>query len=389
MDATLKDIAERAGVSQVTVSRALRGVGRVNSQTAEQIRKVADELGYHRTRAVVMPNGVRRGRGDHVLKIMLASFASSKDDRGNEIHRSRMETSLEQRLVELGGVFRSQNFETLDAFEAVFARFRPHGVALKGYAPPLWVDRLSKRLPVVGSAAQQHMSGIDVVHTNEAAAANSVVEWLADWGHHRLAWCGILDFGRPSNVPPDLEKGPPPDRLFKSSHRPRFATWAGYTHCQPDYEHDLILVERHWDRQSFEATVAEMADRLLSSPLQPTVAVCGADLYAMPLIHELTRRGVRIPEDIGVVGYGGIPQHTDRGQTLSTVVLPSEQTGLIVPELVQRRVADPAAMPLKIELPAEIVPGQTVAPRPEPSQNVSIASGKNPGAASHPTIDPS
>jgi hypothetical protein len=74
MAVTLKNIADELGVSQMTVSRALRGVSRINPRTRQKVRQAAVRLGYQPIGGVMFSPTIRSGKGNHTLRLLLPTI---------------------------------------------------------------------------------------------------------------------------------------------------------------------------------------------------------------------------------------------------------------------------------------------------------------------------
>ena len=75
MAVTLKNIADELGISQMTVSRALRGVSRINPETRQRVREAAVRLGYQPIGGVMLPPTIRSGKGNHTLRLLLPTIS--------------------------------------------------------------------------------------------------------------------------------------------------------------------------------------------------------------------------------------------------------------------------------------------------------------------------
>jgi LacI family transcriptional regulator len=99
---------------------------------------------------------------------------------------------------------------------------------------------------------------------------------------------------------------------------------------------------------------------LLTKPLdqRPTVAVCWADTYAYALLEDCRRLGLRVPEDLAVVGFDGIKTRITPAQVLTTVRAPwaavAEKTIDILMEVIEGQ-----AVEHEIVFPVELVVGDT------------------------------
>ena len=356
MTVTLKDIADRAGVSVATTSRVMRGVGRINAETADRVRAIASELGYWKCKSLAFPAANYRGKADHTLRILLARSTARSDSQTKELD-DRFEKIVGDQLARLDARFEVLSLGDPERFEAFMQSFRPHGVILLSIAPRNWLSNLSKRVAVVGTADQAWQSGIDSIDVNEQRAAAEILQCLRDLGHRY-----IVDYDHPSfTASKPLGEMEPWQITSMTAEAPRQAAWSIYTlRDAAPMVPNMVLVPRQWGIQSLEQTMDQTIDRVFAIKPTPTAIVVGSAICAVTLVERLQERGVRVPEDVGVVAYGG--GFTERPPHLTTLRLPVAEMAQLAPEVIQRRVADPDALPLSLRLDGQLVMGRTLVP---------------------------
>lgn len=72
---TLQDVSKVAGVSVITASRAIRGIGRVNPETRELVLEAARKVGYSRADGLIFPNSSLTNKSEHALRILYCLFS--------------------------------------------------------------------------------------------------------------------------------------------------------------------------------------------------------------------------------------------------------------------------------------------------------------------------
>ena len=386
MAVTLKDIAQASGVSVATASRALRGMGYVDPERAHRVRRVAAELGYWRSSTLAFPSAIYRPNTYQSLRVMLAR----RDARGTRPLGQRglqLEQSIRSAIELVEGEFLAHDLVAPEVFEQALSRFKPHGVILDNMMPLRWLEDISRRVAVVGKSVHSACLGIDTADVNEALTAARIVDWLDRLGHRHFAWVGIENYNDAAQKCCEaFGEISLHEAAAMRTHTPRFAAWEAYTrrHVEPMYPH-RILVDRDWHTTSHEEAVAEASDRLLALRPRPTVAIAASAVTAHALIEALARRGVRVPHDIGVMGYGSHspPPDVDDRIDLATVLLPVQRIGQLAAELIQRRVGDPQALSLNLTLEADIYAGNTLMPLAEMDRESEPRSTRT-----HPTSSP-
>ncbi len=89
----------------------------------------------------------------------------------------------------------------------------------------------------------------------------------------------------------------------------------------------------------------EAARRLLALDEQPTAIVCAGDVVALGVIHGVRGSGLRVPDDVAVIGYGDIPFAAASSPTLTTVRLPADELGREAVRALRRAIDDGAPQP--------------------------------------------
>lgn len=365
MTVTLKDIADEVGVSQMTVSRALRGVSRIKSDTRRKVRDAASRLGYMPITGVMLPPVIRNGKGNHSLRVLLPTVSRRIGAEGGAWWLDRMARAMRQRLELSNGRLVEQHFPDVQALLDEWRRGRFHGAVLRQPLPYEWVEPMLKLGAVIYAVEFDHQLGVDSVYSNEHRSAAVVMDLLTGRGHHQIAWLGILDRYGPYQVVFDpADEASSADRQAITVHGARHAAWANIVYCQLDtHRHPLVLIERDWRTQGLEACVTQGLEQILARNPRPTAIVCSCDPIATCLIDLLSERGLRVPQDMSIVSYGGSQAATEASPALTSVCMPMETIGQVIPELIERRLADPAAVPISVQFQTTLFEGDSVADR--------------------------
>jgi LacI family transcriptional regulator len=362
MRVTLKHIADELGMSQMTVSRALRGVSRTRPQTRKRVRETAVRLGYQPIGGVMLPPTVRSGKGNHTLRLLLPTVSRRIGAEAGSWWLDRMVRAMRSRLELSNGRLVEQHFPDLDDLLAEYHRGHFHGIVLRQPLPNAWVQRLLAIAPVVYAVEFDHQLGVDSVYSNEHRSAAMVLDYLVRRGHERIIWFGILDRHAPSQVISSAQdESSAADRQAFSVHGARHAAWAYISQGQlVQQKQPLVLVERDWRTQDLETVVAQGMERILACDPRPTAVVCSSDPVALSFIDLLARRGLKVPRDISVVSYGGGNEAKSANPSIATVEMPMETIGRVIPELIERRLADPQAVPISVQFETTLYKGASV-----------------------------
>lgn len=264
-----------AGVSVATVSRALRGLDRVSPETRERVLRVAQDLHY-----VASPTATSLASGRTRVVAVVAPFltrwffatlvsAIEKTLRAKEHHVILFDLeddTYDQRLP------LSQNmlWKRVDGVITLNVPMSPEEVDL--------VDRLGLPLVAIGSP----VPGRACVRIDDRATMRIAVEHLAGLGHTRIGYIGAV----PQNV---AHVQTPQDRLeaFREAVRERGLV------CE-----DGWVLGSDW---TAEAAARDSAT-LLAGDDRPTAVVSASDEMAIGVREAARRLGLRVPEDLSVVG---------------------------------------------------------------------------------------
>lgn len=324
---TIVDVANAAGVSISTASRALRGLDRVSPQTRERVRRAADQLGY-----VAAPTGTALASGKTGVIALVAYrvtywyFASAV-------------TAIQRRLRE--GGYRTMLFD-LDETSFGGRRELDQGMLVKrvdgviSLCVPLsdeerdLLDRFDLPLTSMGTV----LNGRPCVCIDDAQAMRMATRHLLDLGHRDIAYVGELEPGFVFTETPHARQEAFRDVIEAAGLDPRTDGIA-----LPDWT---------------SASGARAGHALLTSQRRPTAIAAAADDLAFGVLAAAGRLGLRVPEDVAVVG---IDDHALAPVfDLTTVRQNVDRLGAEAADVLLRRLRDPAGpTPTDIRLPAELV----------------------------------
>ena len=291
------DIAHRAGVSQATVSRALRDSPLVNPQTRERVKKIARELNYQVDRTAA---GLR-SQQSNTLAILLFEDPTSDDSQINPFFLSM-----------LGNITRAaarRNYDVLVSFQQLSTDWhikyqvsnRADGIILLGYGGYSgFADKVDKLVKaeahfVVWGATGPGLSG-QTIGCDNASGAYDATSHLIKLGRKNIAFFG----GNTENSPE-----------FKQRYE-------GYCEAlrSAGMKVDAAL---QFNADSQESSGASAASSLLKTGKPFDAIFAASDLIAIGAIKHIRREGKRIPEDVSVIGFDNIPAASYFTPSLTTV----------------------------------------------------------------------
>jgi LacI family transcriptional regulator len=139
---------------------------------------------------------------------------------------------------------------------------------------------------------------------------------------------------------------------------------AALADCNTPLREELIIESDFWQLPSYEATKAFSTKAFLERvrPL-PTAIFASNDLSAFGAMDAVREAGLRIPEDISIVGFDDIPQASVVYPKLTTVRQPLEQMGRVAVKMLLEQIENPGRPPRRVTLATQLVIRDSCAPR--------------------------
>lgn len=323
---TISDVAKRAGVSPVTVSRVINNAPNVNAITREKVHHAIEALGYvpsgaaqslrsKRTRslALLVPDitnafwttiarGVEDAAQSHNYSVLLCNT-----DESNAKQQRYLDVVISQRV---DGVIIAPH----DSDAENLAKLRHRNI------PTVVIDR--------------HIEGweVDAVVGDSISGARALTQHLINLGHQRIA---IIS--GPANTSTSM------DRV------------AGYhialNEAGIPLEPDLI---KYGEFRS--ASGEQLTLQLLDDGLKPTAIFAANNVIAMGVVDALEKRRLRVPQDIALVCFDDLPNTSHFFPFLTVAVQPAYDMGLNAAQLLLSRLnAEVNLQPRRVVLPTRLI----------------------------------
>ena len=305
----LSDVAAAAGVSLATASRALNGQAGVGAALAEKVREVAGNLGYvANVHARQLAGGTTSVIGLIVHEIDDPFFTEI----AGGIVRSALEESL---MVQVSHSGRDPAQELRQITTLVVQDVDAIIIAGSGYVDPAREARARDvlrayqqrggRVAVIG----RHHLGVDAVLPDNVKVGAAAAQHLVQLGHRNvLVAAGSEQLTTIA------------DRL--SGIRSAFEEFG----IQPIVLHGEFSLDGG----------ARIASRINELAAPPSAVIALSDLMAIGVLQELLRQGMRVPDDISVVGIDDITVSQSLAPALTTVAVPLAEMGQIAFSMVRR-----------------------------------------------------
>jgi LacI family transcriptional regulator len=327
---TINDVAKRAGVAPITVSRVINNSGYFSEETRQRVETAINELGY-------VPNRLARGlrtKRTNTLALVMTDITNPffttvargvedvageagytvtfcNTDESEEKERKYLDLLVQQQV---GGIL------------LVPARSRPDSVNfLKKHSTPVVV--LDRRLPG---------GEIDVVRCDSEAGAHEIVRLLINLGHKRIAM-----LGGPKGV------STADDRLL------------GYQQALAESglnaEKELVQAGAFTQESGYE-----MARKAISRSPRPTAFFAANNFIAFGALKALREEGLDVPDDLALVAFDDLPPALVTFPFLTVVAQPAHEMALEATKLLLARMeSDSDREGQEIVLPTELIVRQS------------------------------
>lgn len=328
---TITDVAKRAGVSKSLVSLVMRGERHVSAVRREAVQKAVAELGYR-------PNAMAQGlvqRRTRMIGVMVSDlhnlfFADVSAGIQDQAARSRYRV-----LTNTGNRVAAQEDEAIESL----LQLRADGLILAG---PLLESRLivkaSKEVPMVLVGRAAEAASLDSVTNDDHAGAVMVVEHCASLGHKQIVH---IDGGQGAGAAARRQG------YLDAMRRLRLGK-------------NAVVVPGTFTEEGGHAG----ALRVLELRPSPTAVFASNDLAAIGALNAIEERGLRVPDDISLVGYDNTSLAALRHISLTTVHQPRLEMGQMAVSMLIERIEEGRTRPRRAVLtPSLIVRGTTAPPR--------------------------
>jgi DNA-binding LacI/PurR family transcriptional regulator len=309
---TMEDVARVAGVSRALVSLVMNGSPKVSEQRRQAVLAAAEKLGYS-------PHAMARSlasRTSTVLGVMVSDlhnpFFAEVVDGLDEV------AAVEgfELIINTGGRSPAREKRAVNGLLA----FRPAGLALLGpVVPPTTLAAAAEQAPVVLVARSSRLSTLDTVNDDGEAGSGLAVDHLVSLGHEKIAH---LDGGVGSQAP-QRRRG-----YVSAMQRHGLKPW--------------VIPSEYTDIAG-----ARAVRHLLTGGDLPTALVAANDVNAVGAISALEEAGLRVPQDISIVGYDNTSLAGLRHVSLTTIDQPRHEIGRLAGEALLQRVRGERTEPVK------------------------------------------
>ena len=322
---TIRDVAARAGVSTATVSRVLAGQNGVGKKVRELVTEAAQQLDYQPNRlARYLRVGLRKVIGVVIPDLQnpfLTSVVHGVEDvlcrEGYSLLLAHSDGLAEREQTQLA-VLRGEEVAGL--------------VLIPNNGPEANYESLQAwKIPVVAVDRTPRGFQVDLVRSNNQEAMREATRHLLSHGYKAI---GFINGPAEISVAQERLAGYY-DALREASLTPR----------------DFLVIHSDFRQEGGHAAMGQLL-RLAKPPRAVLIANNLMALGALQAIHE---RGLRIPDEVAVLGFDDMPWATSLRPPLTAVAQPAEEIGRTAAQLLLDRLNDPSRMARQVILPATLV----------------------------------
>ncbi|GHO99218.1 LacI family transcriptional regulator [Reticulibacter mediterranei] len=345
---TVKDIAQEAEVSIATVSRVLNNHSNIKDELRQRVLHVAVELGYFKTGGLPTARHDRRALKEIGFLLNYADLEEPSSDTSfwaHILHGAEREARKANITITYRGVGIQQPLYLL---LNTLHEMRAGGILLVGPAKPAIVEAIVQTnipLVLVDNSVRLPGRSVDAVLSDNFEGAKEAVAYLVAQGHQRIAFLG----GYAGNDLSSLDK-------IYTFERRKDGYFSALRDAQLPISDELVVVYNTLQPDDVFAA----CQRLLLA--RPTALFCVNDPVAGRAMRALRELGVRIPEDISIVGFDDVEIAEHLIPPLTTVRVNREAMGATAVKSLMARIANPQALGVTSVLDVELIKRASVQP---------------------------
>lgn len=332
MSATIKDVARLAEVSISTVSRVINNSKPVSSDVKQRVIEAIDELGY-------IPNEVARSlvtKKSNLIGVVVTDIGNS--------YIAQIVRGIEEigRMYNYDIILSSSynNLETELKFAKILKNKQVEGIIMvsENFDEETIEVLRSFRRPFVYLNRYNRTDEIFTVSLDNKEAIDLMMDHLLDRGHREILYISSNSFGS------------------KSVENTKIAAYKGFTRARGLSEHIITI-----DGYDFEAGYSSGA-KIMSYAKEHGISAifCAYDELALGLLNYSYDKGISIPDDISIVGFGNIKIASLYRPRLTTIVEPYYDIGAVAIRKVIKDINDEEHIDEDTYLPSRILEGDSV-----------------------------
>ena len=316
---TLRDIAEKLGVSACSVSHAVNGTGRLAPETRERILAAVHELGYRKNYAAT----ALRSGNSRTIGVVFPSL---------QLYLYELMVTLEKAFRQRGYSLIYTFFERKESYLADYAAAVEHLLRMNVSAiiTPTFQYVPDTSIPII--LWGNDIPGFDCVFNDKIHFGHDIIRRVWKMGHRRIGVAGRLA------------------EVRYTAMRETLSRLGSKFYLESD---QTLSVEPR--KAGIDAIRAYARLRV-----KPTVILFHSDEMAVAAMGEAVRRGIRVPEDLSIVGSNELRPYRDVSPSLATYEGRYEEMARLLAEVTLNRLRDPELPLQRRSIRRGFIPGDSL-----------------------------
>ena len=300
--ATIKDIADKVGVSQSTVSRVLNLDESLNvsNDTKIKIFSVAEELEYV---------SLRNRKKNKVQSVAIINWYTAEQELEDTYYlslRIAVEKACAKNSLNRTRIYSGESIDELSKQDGVIC------IGKFGDEEIQKIEKLSKNIVFVDSSPDSRKFDSVIIDFNEAM--DESLDYLYDLGHRKIAFVSGVEFYKNS------------DKCVEDLRR---SSYIDYVKSKNIYDENMIKTGKYTYKDGYE-----LVKELLSQNNIPTALFVGSDTMAVGAYKAIYESDLKIPNDISVISFNDQPSAKYLIPSLTSVKVYTEHMGISAVDLI-------------------------------------------------------
>jgi LacI family transcriptional regulator len=331
---TIKDVAERVGVTAATVSYVFNGSAQISDTVKEKVFAAAKELGYVpnlSARSLSSNNskliGVVIPQEEHESKLLLSNSFYSEI-----ISVIEFESRKNGYDIILSGA------DINERFYGLIQKRSLDGLIVIGVYPDEFYEGIkNSNIPIVAIDSYFEHYSFHSIKINDEYGGYMATKYLIDKGHKKIAFAAG-NIGKSDVV------------------KNRYNGYLAALKEEGISINEKLIFQEHITYSGG----AKIAEKFISQKTDATAIFCTADLMAIGMMNEFYKQGIKVPEDISIIGFDDIPISNYVMPGLTTVHQNIAQKGELAIRFIFETINNSSYAKQERTLPVEIVERNTV-----------------------------
>lgn len=321
----IKDVARIAGVSAATVSRAINNSDSVTRETKSRIMKIIEETGY-------VPNLVGRNLRQSKSKKLLAIVPDISNSFYTEILRGVNDVSDQSGYDLLISTSYFSEKAERKALELLYTKQIDGVISFMSCLPADEVDTLTQSFPYVQCCEYSEEASVTSVSIDNQKAAYDATEFFLKKGHRNIAMIS--------------------GRRYPMACKNREY---GFKRALSDYGYQAESCQIEISDFTFQGGY-DACKRLFSGvKALPSALFITSDTMAVGAIRYLQNEGIKVPDDVEIIGFDNNELAEFNNPTLSTVSQPRYEMGRTAADLLLKKIERASALNVTVILPHQLI----------------------------------